>query len=120
MLEDGLNVLISNQFLIKYILLVNIMNNLEKIREINDMADEEKQKLIESKKAICICGTCNIYNDCANDANELVYCIIGKSPECIQPGDAWCVCGICPVAEQLGLKKNSFCLEGSETEQRGL
>ena len=79
-----------------------------------------KSKLIDSKKSMCICGKCNIYNDCAKSANELSYCLIGKSPKCIQPGDAWCVCGICPVSEELGLKNNTFCLEDSEARQRGL
>lgn len=97
------------------------MDNLEQlIQESQQMTDEDKSKVIDSKKSMCICSRCNIYNDCAKSENELLYCLIGKSPKCIQPGDAWCVCGICPVTEELGLKNNTFCLEDSEARQRGL
>ena len=90
------------------------------IQKLQQMTEEERSRVIDSKKSICICSQCNIYNDCAKSTNELSYCLIGKSPKCIQPGDAWCVCRICPISEELGLKNSTFCLEDSEARQRGL
>jgi hypothetical protein len=93
-------------------------NSDQYLEKLSKMTEKDRLNEIESKKSLCICHKCNIYNDCAKSINELAYCLIGKSPKCILPGDAWCVCGICPLTKEFGLMNNTFCLEDSEEKQR--
>ena len=66
----------------------------------------------------CICPDCPTYTDCAHEANERAYCVAGRSPACVAE-DLGCVCPACPVTDALGLAYLTFCLEGSEADQRG-
>ena len=88
-----------------------IMQNLEK------MPQDEKVKLIGAEKAKCICGTCPSYTDCAKNANEGFYCVVGRSFICITH-DKGCTCRSCPVTSGLGLRFHDCCLKGSEKAQR--
>jgi hypothetical protein len=88
-----------------------IMQNLEK------MVKVEKAKLIDAEKAKCICGTCPSYTDCARNAGERFYCIVGRSFICITH-DKGCTCRSCPVTSDLGLKFHDCCMKGSEKAQR--
>ncbi len=74
-------------------------------------ADQEKLRLD------CICPECPTYTDCARDAQELLYCVVGRSARCITE-DLGCICPGCPVTAELGLVHLTFCIEGSEPEQR--
>lgn len=65
----------------------------------------------------CICPQCPTFTPCAEDAQERIYCIVGRSIRCIAE-DLGCICPTCPVTEELGLKYLTFCLEGSEAEQQ--
>ncbi|MEN6342509.1 MAG: DUF2769 domain-containing protein [Methanospirillum sp.] len=65
----------------------------------------------------CICPQCPTYTPCAGDAQERLYCVLGRSPRCITE-DLGCVCPACPVTEELGLEHLTFCLEGAEAEQQ--
>ena len=96
------------------------MDKFEQImQEMANLATEERMKMIESKKELCICGDCPSYNDCASEANELLYCALGKSPSCITD-EISCTCPDCPVTDQMGLKYEFFCTRGAEREQRGM
>ncbi len=64
----------------------------------------------------CICPQCPTYTPCADDAQERLYCVLGRSPRCITE-DLGCICPACPVEEELGLVHLTFCLEGTEAEQ---
>ncbi len=81
------------------------------------MLPAEKMKLIEEKKNMCICPGCPTYNDCAEKAQETLFCFIGRSSVCISE-EKDCVCPICPVTPDLGLTKDFFCTRSSEGQQR--
>lgn len=83
------------------------------------MSQQEITNMIESNKKLCICPECPTYNNCARKQNELLYCIVGKSPSCITK-QVECICPTCPITEQLGLTRTFFCMKGTEKEQRGM
>ncbi|HIH04533.1 MAG TPA: DUF2769 domain-containing protein [Methanoregulaceae archaeon] len=71
----------------------------------------------EQLRQECICPECPTYTPCARDAQELLYCVAGRSPRCITE-DLGCICPTCPVADRIGLEHLTFCLLGSEAAQR--
>ena len=83
------------------------------------MNEQDRNKMFEEKKKLCVCCGCPTYNDCAKENNELLYCALGKSSICITK-EAGCICATCVVADQMGLVKEFFCTRGSELEQRGM
>ena len=94
------------------------MDTFEQIlQKLATMQKEEKAKLIEAEKARCMCGTCPSYTDCARNANERFYCVVGRSFMCITH-DKGCTCRSCPVTSDLGLMFHDSCLKGSEKAQR--
>lgn len=88
-------------------------------REINleSLTEEEKADLISENRRLCSCEICPAHNMCAKKNKELVYCLSGKSPECITHA-RMCYCVKCPVHFKLKLKKIYYCLRGSELEQK--
>ena len=94
------------------------MDTFEQIlQNLATMPKEEKAKLIEAEKAKCICGTCPSYTECARNAGESFYCVVGRSFMCITH-DKGCTCRSCPVTSDLGLRFHDCCLKGSEKAQR--
>lgn len=89
------------------------------IQEVMEMSESDRNRAIESYKGSCICQTCATYNECATDANEKLFCVIGKSEDCITEPKG-CECPMCPLAQSLdvGVIHNTYCLKGSEMEQR--
>jgi hypothetical protein len=88
------------------------------MEEMSNLSQEEKKQQINKMKQQCICSNCPTYNDCAGKNNELAYCAVGKSPECITAENG-CVCPSCPITSMLGLTHMYFCTKGTEQEQRG-
>jgi len=78
---------------------------------------KEHKYLVNEKRLVCCCPACPSYNRCAREQNELLYCITGKSMLCISE-DSGCTCRNCPVMTGLGLRYQSFCLNGGEAAQR--
>jgi hypothetical protein len=78
--------------------------------------EQVKMKLGELMK-MCTCPQCPTYNECSRNAMEGLYCSIGRSFHCITESKG-CICPGCPVAKQMGLKHQSFCLTGMEKAQR--
>ena len=78
--------------------------------------DQIKMKVEELKK-ICICPQCPTNNECAKNAKEILFCSTGRSFHCITENKG-CLCPGCPVAKQMGLRYQSFCLMGNEKAQR--
>jgi len=72
---------------------------------------------VREYQAVCICDACPTYNACATGAGERLYCLAGKSFHCITE-DLGCICPSCPVVDELGLDYLTFCLLGSEADQR--
>jgi hypothetical protein len=83
----------------------------------NARAPTEMGQDREHLRQECICPECPTYTDCARDAHELIYCVVGRSPGCITE-DLGCICPGCPVTSELGLVHLTFCIEGSEAELR--
>lgn len=77
----------------------------------------EKEKEIERLKGLCICPDCPSYNKCAEQQRELLYCFLGKSPQCIKD-EQGCTCPQCPVAAEGDLVNLYYCTIGSEKEMR--
>lgn len=90
------------------------------IQELNEMSEIDMKRDIEKYKNSCICPTCPTYNECAAKANEKLFCINGKSKDCITKIKG-CECPNCPFANTygIGVIHNTFCIMGSEMEQRG-
>jgi len=90
------------------------------IHDVGEMSESEQNKAIEEYKGSCICTTCPTWNKCAEEANEKLFCVTGKSVNCITEPKG-CMCPTCPLAKSLdvGVKYNTYCLKGSEIEQRG-
>jgi len=83
------------------------------------MSESDRNNAIEQYKGSCICETCPTYNECAAKANEKLFCITGKSKDCITKIKG-CECSNCPFAYSLdiGAIHNTYCARGSEIEQR--
>jgi len=90
------------------------------IHDVSEMSTDDQNKAIEEYKGSCICPTCPTWNKCAEDANEKLFCVTGKSKNCITEPKG-CMCPTCPLAQSLdvGVERNTYCLNGSEMEQRG-
>lgn len=89
------------------------------VLKIMEKSEDDKQNSINSLKQQCICYKCPTYNDCAKNAEEGLYCILGESEECIN-NDIGCICPDCPLAQAMGVGTvfNTYCIKGSELEER--
>jgi hypothetical protein len=90
------------------------------IHDVGEMSESDQNKAIKEYKGSCICPTCPTWNKCAEDANEKLFCVAGKSVDCISEIKG-CMCPTCPLAQSLdvGITHNCYCVKGSEMEQRG-
>ena len=96
------------------------MDDFEKFyKNFMDLSQEGRDKEIERMNAECICTICPTYNQCAKEADELLFCIVGKSDECIKE-EKGCMCPPCPFARRRGFGANytTYCIRGPEAEQR--
>ena len=78
--------------------------------------DQARQELIDTNRKNCICEPCPSYTECMRAGTELLFCLNGKSPDCIFEKKG-CVCPRCPVTRALGLKKSYYCVRGTQEEQ---
>jgi hypothetical protein len=81
------------------------------------MTPAEWEEAARKFAAKCTCPTCPTYNRCAKKAQELLFCATGKSFMCISEKKD-CICPVCPITSELGLKHRFFCTKGSEKAQR--
>ncbi|MDD3754100.1 MAG: DUF2769 domain-containing protein [Methanobacterium sp.] len=90
----------------------------ELMEELSKLENEERSEKIKQLEADCVCPTCPTYNDCAKDKGENVFCITGKSKECITM-ELGCLCPTCPLAQEygIGIVHNFYCRHGNEMEQ---
>jgi hypothetical protein len=94
------------------------MDSFEKMLKDLDMKQGEgKDKEMARLKAACICPDCPTYNKCAGDRQELLFCFLGKSAQCIKD-ELGCICPDCPVAAEAELVNLYYCTAGSEKEMR--
>ncbi len=97
-----------------------VMDNFEEFcQALSDLSNEERIEELKRIKEECICPICPTYNICAKEAGELLFCILGKSKECINDRIE-CMCTPCPFARRLNFGANytTYCIRGSEIEQR--
>jgi hypothetical protein len=91
----------------------------EKMNELNELSDKEKNNTTEEMKNDCVCPICPTYNECAKEADEKLFCVLGKSEKCIQK-ERGCMCPTCPFGQKygIGVKYNFYCVRNTEIEQR--
>lgn len=89
----------------------------ETILSMFGMSPAEKAEAAVKFSALCICPSCPTYNLCAKKAQELLFCLKGKSFLCISD-EKGCTCPACPVTTEFGYRHRFFCTKGSETAQR--
>jgi hypothetical protein len=92
----------------------------EKMAEIakEDLSESEmNKKFLDELGDDCICPDCPMYNQCAQEKYEGLYCLMGKSECNLEEDD--CICPDCDVFNDLDLKYDLFCIKGSEKELRG-
>ncbi|NLT37697.1 MAG: DUF2769 domain-containing protein [Methanomassiliicoccus sp.] len=96
------------------------MDAYEKLRgDLDSSVKEDRERAIEALRSECMCPGCPIYNKCAEEAGELLYCFLGRSQGCITSEDLGCVCLMdCPVANRAGLDNLFYCTKGTEAEIR--
>ncbi len=80
--------------------------------------DEINKRALDEFGDQCICPDCPMFNQCAQEKYEGVYCFLGKSECNLEEDD--CVCPECEVFEDLDFKYDLFCIKGTEKELRGL
>lgn len=85
---------------------------------LDGMSEEEFDRWILSKMDACQCLDCGTHNQCAKNSGERLYCVVMRSPFCIESKKG-CLCHDCPVALELGFKKDYHCLEGAEFVRKG-
>ncbi len=78
---------------------------------------EELKKIIDGNIKKCICESCPSYTECMRAGRGLLFCVTGKSANCIFEKKG-CICPGCPVTTILGLKRAYYCIKGAETEQK--
>jgi len=78
---------------------------------------EDREREMARLRNGCICPDCPTYTKCAGDRQELLYCFLGRSPQCITE-EVGCVCPDCPVAAEADLVNLYYCTVGSEKEMR--
>lgn len=71
---------------------------------------EDKTKVFE----LCLCPQCPSWVECKETGG---YCLssVGKS-KCIKK-EKGCICGGCPIHQEMKLQHGYFCTRGSEKEQ---
>jgi len=87
------------------------------MKHLTGLGEDDKGKAIYANRSLCVCSTCPTYNHCAKSKNELLYCLLGKSPSCIKNLKI-CACVRCPLHFKIGLNRRYFCGRGTEAEQR--
>ncbi len=89
----------------------------EAMDKMSQMPEEQYNVLIDlEKKKICICRNCPTFSQCMDENNEALFCILGKSSCNIYRVD--CKCLECPAHSNFEMRYESYCIEGSEEEQR--
>jgi hypothetical protein len=89
----------------------------ETILSMTGMSSEDRAESDKKFGALCMCPACPTYNRCAGNAQELLFCLMGKSFLCISD-EKGCICPTCPVTTEFGFRHLFFCRRGNEKAQR--
>jgi len=88
-------------------------------RRVMLMSPRERASDMDVKTAGCICAKCPSYTDDNRERRHAVFCAKGR-PQYSDMANQGCICHDCPVASEMGLTRLSFCIKGSERDQRGM
>jgi len=89
----------------------------EAMEKMAEMPEEQYNSLINmEKKKICICRTCPSYDQCMDEKTEALFCILGKSS--CQVNIVECKCLECPAHNNFEMRHGTYCMDGSEGDQR--
>jgi len=85
------------------------------MKAMEDLTEEEMAEKIKEIKKICAdyCGNCPSYMGTGEE--DLGFCAIGKSKHITE--EKGCLCGSCPVTENMSLRWGYYCTRGSGREQ---
>lgn len=91
----------------------------ELIKELEQLSMDDRNLKIKELEEDCVCPICPTFNQCAKEAQENIFCLRGKSKECIGK-ERGCICPTCPfgIRYKIGVIYNFFCLNGPQTEQQ--
>lgn len=81
------------------------------------MSPQEGSKALALIMQKCTCDQCPSYTNSAKAADEGFFCGTGKSFGHITM-QVNCICGNCPVKNELGMKFGFYCTHGSEKARR--
>ncbi|MDO9538455.1 MAG: DUF2769 domain-containing protein [Methanocalculus sp.] len=83
------------------------------------LSSAERAGIILTRKKHCLCPTCPTYRECAEKADDRVFCTLGKSRNgCISDEEQGCICSDCVIYRDVGYKYQFFCTRGKEQQQR--
>ena len=81
---------------------------LKRLIDINELSDNEIDKIIANLRKECICHTCPTYNNCTRESEELLYCMIESSDCPIHKRR--CLCPLdCPIYKRFNLNSSFYC-----------
>jgi hypothetical protein len=89
----------------------------EMMKGVKGMSEKDMMMAEKKYEGMCNCPTCPTHNKCAKNAQEMIFCIKGKSFMCISEAKG-CICPTCPVTAEFGYKNKFFCMKGAEKGQR--
>ena len=89
----------------------------EAMKSFAAMPPSRMKETAEKFKSMCTCPSCPTYTDCAKNAQEILFCAVGRSFVCISQ-EKECICPTCPITDEMGLKNTYYCTRGSEMAQR--
>lgn len=64
----------------------------------------------------CVCARCPSYNECAIEANELLFCADPLKERVCKYKMNICICDNCPVFKEAKLRARYYCIYGSASE----
>jgi len=81
--------------------------------DLEAMPEKKFDEWLVSTMDICQCLDCATHNECAKKTGERLFCVVMRSPMCIETKKG-CLCSDCTVARELGFKNAYHCLNGAE------
>lgn len=83
------------------------------------LSPAERGGILLTRKEHCRCPDCPTYQECAEKADDRIFCTLGAGREgCITDEELGCICSTCAVYHDVGFEKQFFCTRGNEQQQR--
>lgn len=90
----------------------------DKMKAMGEMSEEEVAKAIAHVKEVCKnhCGPCPSYE--GTGETDFGFCAMGKSHAISE--EKGCLCGGCPITDEMSLRWGYYCTRGGGREQAGI